>query len=44
MSEMNRREFPIQSLISLARMTLISCEVPPQEKNDSPGKLNGFII
>jgi monoamine oxidase len=41
MSEMNRREFLIQSLISLAGMTLISCEDSPEEKNDSPGKLIG---
>ena len=38
---MNRREFLIQSLISLAGMTLISCEDSPEEKNDSPGKLIG---
>ena len=41
MSEMNRREFLRQSLIGLAGMTLISCEDPPEEKNDSPGKLKG---
>ena len=41
MSEMNRREFLRQSLISLAGMTLISCEDSPEEKNDSPGKLIG---
>lgn len=42
MSEMNRSEFRIQSLITLAGMTLISCEGRPEEKNDSPGKLNGL--
>ncbi len=41
MSEMNRREFLLKSLISLAGMTMISCEDPPEEKTDSPGKLNG---
>ena len=41
MSEMNRREFLRQSLISLAGITMISCEDLPEEKNDSPGKLNG---
>ena len=41
MSEMNRREFLRQSLISLAGMTLISCEDPPEEKNGSPCKLKG---
>ena len=41
MSEMNRREFLRQSLISLAGITMISCEDPPEEKNDSPGKLKG---
>ena len=33
MSENNRREFLYQSLISLAGMTLISCEDPHEEKN-----------
>ena len=42
MSEMNRREFLLKSLITLAGMTLISCEGRPEEKNDSPGKLNGL--
>jgi len=41
MSEMNRREFLLKSLISLAGMTMISCEDRAEEKNDSPGKLNG---
>ena len=41
MSEMNRREFLRQSLISLAGMTMISCEDSPEEKEDSPGKLKG---
>ena len=39
MSEMNRREFLLKSLISLAGMTMISCEDSPEEKEDSPGKL-----
>ena len=38
---MNRRKFLRQSLISLAGITMISCEDLPEEKNDSPGKLNG---
>ena len=41
MSEMNRREFLLKSLISLAGMTMISCEDSPEEKEDSPGKLKG---